>query len=70
MTEKETEQFKEAFSNWLEHPITKALRRKIREDIENYKLMLISVEPNELHKLQAHCEAAIKLSELTYEDLI
>jgi len=70
MTEKETEQFKEAFNNWLEHPITKALRRKIKEDIENYKTMLINADYDNLYKLQAHCEAAIKLSELTYEDLL
>ena len=58
------------FANWLEHPVTKQLRKKLREDITNYQLMLITVDHGGLEKLQAHTEAALKLSEMEFEDLL
>lgn len=60
---------KEDFEVWLENPVTKRLREKLREDIRNYQVMLITIDHPGLEKLQAHCEAAIKLSEIEFEDL-
>lgn len=57
------------FETWLEHPVTKQLKHKLREDIENMQMMLMDVGHEDLDKLQAHCQAAIKLLGITYEDL-
>lgn len=59
----------EDFKNWLQDPVTITFRKKLKEDIANYQLMLINVLPEELRMLQAHCQAAIKIVEIEWEDL-
>lgn len=60
---------KEAFLSWLEDPVTKLLRAKLKEDVAQYQTMLMYCSVEDLHKLQSHCDAAIKIVELEYEDL-
>jgi hypothetical protein len=61
---------KKDFEDWLENPVTKQLRQKLREDVENMQVMLMDVGHDDLDRLQAHCQAAIKLLGITYEDLV
>jgi len=60
---------RDSFLNWLEDPVTQLLRKKLKEDVEQYKTMLMYCSQEDLHKLQAHCDAAIKIVELEFEDL-
>lgn len=59
----------EEFKGWLEDPVTKALRKKLRDDVVNYQAMLVTVEPEELRMIQAHCQAAIKMTEIEWGDI-
>ena len=59
----------EDFKNWLQDPVTITFRKKLKEDIANYQSMLITIDIDELRMVQAHCQAAIKITEIEWEDL-
>jgi hypothetical protein len=59
----------EDFKNWLQDPVTMTFRKKLKEDIANYQSMLITIDIDELRMVQAHCQAAIKITEIEWEDL-
>jgi hypothetical protein len=60
---------REEFNEWLEHPVTRQLRKKILEDIELMKEMLLNVDTEDLRSLQGRCNACINLYEVEYEAL-
>ena len=59
----------EDFKNWLQDPVTITFRKKLKEDIANYQSMLITIDIDELRMVQAHCQAAIKITEIEWGDL-
>lgn len=67
---------KESFDEWLAHPVTEYVRKRVGELAEQNKQKWIErswgqgvCEPHELIDLKARAEAAKDLSELRYEDL-
>lgn len=59
----------EEFNDWLELPATKALKKQIKQDIENMKEMLVDVGFDDLKELQGRIRASINLLNVEYGDL-
>lgn len=60
---------KSEFQNWLENPVTKALKARIKKDIMFMQEMLIEAELEDVKGLQGRCKASINLLDVSYEDL-
>lgn len=59
----------EEFNDWLELPCTKALKKQVRQDIEDMKEMLVSVGFDDLKELQGRIRASSNLLNIEYGDL-
>jgi hypothetical protein len=67
---------KESFDEWMAHPVTEHVLKRVGELAEANKQKWISrsweqgvCEPTELIELKARAQAALDLSELKYEDI-
>lgn len=60
---------REEFADWLEHPVTKALKARIRKDIVYMQEMLVEADLESVKELQGRCKASINLVDVSYEDL-
>ena len=59
----------EEFDNWLESPVTKALKDQIKRDIQRMQDMLIDVDFDNLRELQGRIKASVNLLTVSREDL-
>lgn len=60
---------KDEFLEWLEHPVTKKLKERIRQDIILMKEMLVEIDEVDLKEIQGRCKAAQRIIDMEYEDL-
>lgn len=59
----------EEFFDWLENPVTKALKDRIRKDILFMQELLVEVGKDGLEELQGRIKASRNLLEVSREDL-
>jgi len=59
---------RDQFLNWIEDPVTQILRKKLKEDLDNYHIMFENCAKEDLDRLQANCRAARNLLEIEFED--
>ena len=57
------------FDEWLENPVTKALKDRIRKDILFMQELLVEVGKDGLEELQGRIKASRNLLEVSREDL-
>ena len=57
------------FEDWLSHPGTKALKDRIRKDIQFMQDMLIDADLEDVKEIQGRCKASQNLLNIEYEDL-
>lgn len=60
---------REEFQEWLESPVTKALKERIAKDIDYMKDMLVDCSQDTLQELQGRCKACTNLLNVDYEAL-
>jgi hypothetical protein len=60
---------REEFQSWLENPVTKALKGRIRKDIALMYELLVQSDLDAIKELQGRCKASQNLLDVEYEDL-
>jgi hypothetical protein len=60
---------KDEFDDWIVNPGTKALRERIKKDIQYMQDMLVDADLENIKEIQGRCKASQNLLEIAYEDL-
>jgi hypothetical protein len=60
---------REEFEDWLIHPGTKALKDRIKRDVQYMQDMLVDADLDSVREIQGRCKASINLLDINYEDL-
>lgn len=55
---------------WLENPVTKALKKALHNDREYMKEQLVRGNASDEMEIRGRCNAILSLLSLTYEDLV
>lgn len=55
--------------DWVEHPVTKALKKALHNDREYMKEQLVRGNASDEMEIRGRCNAILNLLNLTYEDL-
>lgn len=55
---------------WVENPVTKALKKALHNDREYMKEQLIRGNTTDENEIRGRCNAILNLLNLTYEDLV
>ena len=57
------------FLDWVENPVTKALKKALHNDREYMKEQLVRGNASDEMEIRGRCNAILSLLNLTYEDL-
>lgn len=56
--------------DWVEHPVTKALKKSLHNDREYLKEMIVRGNVDNEVEVKGRCSAVLSILNLTYEDLV
>ena len=54
---------------WVEHPVTKALKKSLHNDREYLKEMIVRGNVDNEEEVKGRCNAVLNILNITYEDL-
>ncbi len=55
--------------DWVEHPVTKALKKSLHNDREYLKEMIVRGNVDNEEEVKGRCNAVLNILNITYEDL-
>jgi hypothetical protein len=55
--------------DWVEHPVTKALKKSLHNDREYLKEMIVRGNVENEEEVKGRCNAVLNILNITYEDL-
>mgnify|MGYP003334049496 CR=1 FL=1 len=58
------------FLEWVENPVTKALKKALYNDREYLKEMLVRGNVDNEEEVKGRCNAVLNILNITYEDLV
>ena len=58
------------FLDWVENPVTKALKKSLHNDREYMKEMLVRSNVDNEEEVKGRCSAVLNILNITYEDLV
>ncbi len=56
--------------DWVENPVTKALKKSLHNDREYMKEMLVRSNVDNEEEVKGRCSAVLNILNITYEDLV
>lgn len=57
------------FKEWLENPVTKQFKARIKRDVEEMKILAMDVSTEDLTNLQGRYKVAMNILNIEYEDI-
>jgi small nuclear ribonucleoprotein (snRNP)-like protein len=58
------------YLEWMENPVTKALRKSLHNDREYLKEMIVRGNVDNEEEVKGRCNAVLNILNITYEDLV
>ena len=58
------------YLDWVENPVTKALKRSLHNDREYLKEMIVRGNVDNEEEVKGRCNAVLNILNITYEDLV
>jgi small nuclear ribonucleoprotein (snRNP)-like protein len=58
------------YLDWVEHPVTKALKKSLHNDREYLKEMIVRGNVDNEEEVKGRCNAVLNILNITYEDLV
>jgi hypothetical protein len=60
---------REEFQEWQSHPVTQTFIKRVKRDVEDMKMLAMSVAEEDLKGLQGRFAVAMNILNMEYEDI-